>query len=139
MTSAGRTADYRQCTTPHASASSWLIMKLARMPQEVAVYPHISSRQLHTEQRRKYWDLFARSPWKRDGMRRYYRQRLAEVYAFLIPPGSRILELGCGQGDLLAALRPSYGLGVDFSPEMLARAREKHPSLRFLECDVHEF
>jgi hypothetical protein len=34
---------------------------------------------------------------------------------FLIPPGKRVFELGCGSGDLLAALEPSYGVGVDFS------------------------
>ena len=33
---------------------------------------------------------------------------------FLIPPGKRVLELGCGRGDLLAALKPSYGVGIDF-------------------------
>ncbi len=34
---------------------------------------------------------------------------------FLIPEGARVLELGCGTGDLLAALKPSFGVGVDFS------------------------
>lgn len=34
---------------------------------------------------------------------------------FLIPPGKRVLELGCGSGHMLAALQPSYGVGVDFS------------------------
>ena len=43
---------------------------------------------------------------------------------FLIPPGKRILELGCGRGDLLAGLQPSYGVGVDFSPKTVARARD---------------
>jgi len=27
----------------------------------------------------------------------------------------KVLELGCGLGDLLAAVRPSRGVGVDFS------------------------
>ena len=43
---------------------------------------------------------------------------------FLIPPGKRVLELGCGTGDLLAALAPSYGVGIDFGPQALARAQE---------------
>src|SRR5689334_20910042 len=42
---------------------------------------------------------------------------------FLIPPGKRVLELGCGMGDLLAALEPSYGVGIDFAAGALARAR----------------
>jgi SAM-dependent methyltransferase len=72
--------------------------------------------------------------WKAD---RYYHRRIAESYANLVPPGLRVLELGCGNGDLLAALRPSRGVGVDFSPGMLRLARERHPELAFLEQDVH--
>src|SRR5215470_16035743 len=48
---------------------------------------------------------------------------------FLIPPGKRVLELGCGMGDLLAALKPSYGVGVDFGPKTLARAEKRYPHL----------
>ena len=33
---------------------------------------------------------------------------------FLVPKGSRILDLGCGTGELLASLEPSHGVGVDF-------------------------
>ncbi|MBR1120220.1 glycosyltransferase [Bradyrhizobium lablabi] len=52
---------------------------------------------------------------------------------FLIPPGKRVLELGCGRGDLLAALEPSYGVGVDFSPTAILRAKagHAHPTLQF--------
>ena len=55
---------------------------------------------------------------------------------FLIPPGKRVLELGCGRGDLLAALQPSYGVGIDFSPNTLARARDLHPDLHFVLGDA---
>jgi len=70
-------------------------------------------------------------------VRAYYRERLIEIYRFLIPPGMRVLELGCAQGDLLAALRPSYGLGIDLSGEMVARARKLHPECEFIEADAH--
>ena len=46
---------------------------------------------------------------------------------FLIPPGKRVLELGCGRGELLAALQPSYGVGVDFSAKTIARAKSCIP------------
>jgi SAM-dependent methyltransferase len=59
------------------------------------------------------------------------------VYRFAVAPGQRVLELGCATGDLLAALKPSQGVGVDFSPEMIARARERHPELTFVCSDVH--
>ncbi len=51
----------------------------------------------------------------------------------------RVLEVGCGTGDLLAALKPSYGVGVDFCPAMLQRARHEHPNLQFVEGDAHNF
>ena len=53
---------------------------------------------------------------------RHYHRRLNQIFDNLVPPGQRVLEVGCGQGDLLAALKPSYGVGIDFSREMLAGA-----------------
>jgi len=88
--------------------------------------------------RRRYWDEFAQSLDGWQWIRGYYRDCLAHVYGTLIPPQMRILELGCGQGDLLASLRPSRGVGVDFSSRMLDRARQRHPQLEFIEADVHE-
>lgn len=68
----------------------------------------------------------------------YYHRRLGELFRLHVSPGLRVLELGCGKGDLLASLSPAVGVGVDFSPEMLRRARELHPQLCFIEADVHE-
>jgi SAM-dependent methyltransferase len=85
-----------------------------------------------------HWDMVAR---KRDSWKGWggpYNRRLNEVYRFLIAPGQRVLEMGCGMGDLLAALQPAYGLGLDFSSEMILRARAKHPTLEFLLVDAHD-
>src|ERR1043166_1607282 len=49
----------------------------------------------------------------------------------------RVMELGSGEGDLLAAVAPAHGVGIDFSPSAIARARARHPNLSFLEADVH--
>jgi SAM-dependent methyltransferase len=57
---------------------------------------------------------------------------------FLIPEGARVLELGCGNGHLLAALKPAFGVGVDFSRGMLAEARAAYPHLSFVEGDVED-
>jgi SAM-dependent methyltransferase len=57
---------------------------------------------------------------------------------FLIPPGARVLELGCGTGDLLAALEPQFGVGVDFSAGMIAQARAAHPDLTFSVGDIED-
>src|ERR1700730_12345032 len=57
---------------------------------------------------------------------------------FLIPPGAHVLELGCGIGNLLAALEPSFGVGVDFSEPMIAEARRAHPDLSFFVGDIED-
>ncbi|WP_276354607.1 class I SAM-dependent methyltransferase [Cohnella caldifontis] len=48
-------------------------------------------------------------------------------------PGERILDFGCGTGDLAAKIAGSGAdvEGVDISPEMAERARSKYPSLKF--------
>ena len=68
----------------------------------------------------------------------FYHRLLQYYYAFLIPPGLRILELGCGHGDLLAHLKPSLGVGIDLSGEMIRVASKKHPCLSFIQADADE-
>jgi cyclopropane fatty-acyl-phospholipid synthase-like methyltransferase len=43
----------------------------------------------------------------RHGFNDSYRNADLNFTQFLIPPGKRVLELGCGRGDLLASLKPS--------------------------------
>ena len=89
------------------------------------------------QQRRKnHWDKAAENHGK--GWGRYYHQRLAEIYRQVVSPGQRILEIGCGKGDLLAALNPSNGVGVDFSLQMIDAAKQKYPQLVFFRQDGHE-
>lgn len=57
---------------------------------------------------------------------------------FVIPPRSRVLEIGCGTGDTLAALSPSHGVGLDFSPAMIEQARRLHPALTFQVGDAED-
>jgi SAM-dependent methyltransferase len=54
---------------------------------------------------------------------------------FLIPEGTRVLELGCGTGELLGGLKPSYGVGIDLSERMVETAKRRHPELTFLVGD----
>lgn len=68
----------------------------------------------------------------------YYYELLGGLLRFLIPEGQRVLDIGCGQGEFLNHLRPSSGVGVDLSPAMIERAREKFPHLRFFVDDAEE-
>ena len=71
------------------------------------------------------------------------RERHPDYYEYLygsirsqVAPGSTVLDLGCGDGTLLASLRPSRGVGVDFSISMVQKARRRHPDLEFVGGDV---
>ena len=67
-----------------------------------------------------------------------YREDDRRFMRFLIPPGKRGLELGCGSGGLLAALEPSYGVGVDFSARTIAKAEALYPGLNFVLGDAED-
>jgi hypothetical protein len=54
----------------------------------------------------------------------------------MVPPESRVLELGSGAGDLLNSLRPRRGVGLNLAEELTNRAREKHPEFEFHTIDV---
>ena len=85
-----------------------------------------------------HWDKVAKKADKWEGCGGYYHKRLQDILQFIIPPGQRVIEIGCGQGDLLASLKPSYGVGVDFSSEMIHRATNRYPDLHFIVTDAHE-
>jgi SAM-dependent methyltransferase len=70
--------------------------------------------------------------------RSYYYDYVARVLKARIAPGQRVLEIGCGSGDLLAAVAPSFGVGIDLSARAVATARARHPSLHFFEGDACE-
>ncbi len=66
----------------------------------------------------------------------YYYDIQTEYYKFLIPEGKRILEVGCGTGELLAKLKPSYGVGIDISCKMIDEAKIKYRDCTFITGDI---
>ena len=71
------------------------------------------------------------------GMHHRWRSRAADLAR--VGAGSRVLDVATGTGDLAVELasRGADVVGMDFSPEMLAVARRKAPSLRFEQGDAH--
>lgn len=62
-----------------------------------------------------------------------------EVVADLVPAGSRVLDLGCGEGDLLAYLgkdRGCTGTGVEIDPDAVLTAIRRGVSV--IEVDIDE-
>jgi SAM-dependent methyltransferase len=84
-----------------------------------------------------HWDQLSHKKSKRRRLGAYYHKLLRHYHRLVVPNGMRVLELGCGQGDLLATLKPSMGVGIDFSRGMLRYARKKHPGLFFIQADAH--
>jgi len=60
-----------------------------------------------------------------------YDQLLRLYYAFLVPAGMRVLDLGCGDGSLLASLKPARGVGLEMDTALIEEARKGHPELEF--------
>ncbi|MFZ4666691.1 MAG: glycosyltransferase [Prochlorotrichaceae cyanobacterium] len=89
------------------------------------------------EQLRQHFDRLAPhwDRWKRRNG--YYYQDLEKLVRFFIPPQSVVLEVGCGTGDLLAAIDPKQGMGIDFSPAMVQIAQGKYPSQQFPHLQFH--
>ena len=58
-----------------------------------------------------------RQYWKERNM--YYYSNQEKYFRFLIPEGLSILELGCATGELLNALKPKRGVGIDLSVTFL--------------------
>ena len=92
----------------------------------------------YQQTRQSHWDSIAhkRDNWR--GLGKWYHRRLIEIYQYLVSPNQRVLEIGCGMGSLLAHLKPSRGVGVDFSSEMIARAKQRHPELEYHQMDAHD-
>jgi ubiquinone/menaquinone biosynthesis C-methylase UbiE len=78
-----------------------------------------------------FFDDYAAHPERWQDRHRGYHDAIASLARFYIPPGARVLEVGCGSGDLLASLHPSIGVGVDLSGAMTELAAARHPTLRF--------
>jgi len=88
------------------------------------------------ENQRHHWDGIALTRPRGGVLGQHYHRHLAKVFGFHVPKGQRVIEFGCGTGDLLASLKPSMGVGIDISDKMIGLAREGHPELRFEVADA---
>jgi len=96
------------------------------------------------------YDGFAdleRSGWIDDKISSGYVAMFSSASDIVIPtivtgvtPGARVLDLCCGQANVSEALLQAgfSVVGADFSPKMLAHARERLPDGEFVEADAQD-
>ena len=87
---------------------------------------------------KNYFESLAgeRLQWKKRN--HYYNELLEKYFRFFIPEGKKVIEFGCGTGELLSSVKPSCGLGVDFSNEMLEIAAKQFGNINFIVEDVEQ-
>ncbi len=56
----------------------------------------------------------------------YYWNEISHYIGYFSHEDSSVLEIGCGSGDLLAAVAGNKKTGIDFSESHIAWAKEKH-------------
>jgi SAM-dependent methyltransferase len=68
----------------------------------------------------------------------YYYRCLDNIYKFVVRPSSRVLHVGCQFGDILHAVKPSYGVGTDIDAEAVELAQNRFEHLDFHIQDPHQ-
>ena len=85
---------------------------------------------------RHHFDAYAGATYVLGAESRAYYEDQARYFRFLVPKGSRVLEIGSGLGTLLASVKPARGVSIDLSPEMVKEAVRRHPRLEFQVGDA---
>jgi SAM-dependent methyltransferase len=77
---------------------------------------------------RDFYDKADNAPtWASKG----YTALLAHYFNLLIPPSAKVLEVGCGSGELLSRLNGRKKVGVDLSANQIAAAKLRLPNVEF--------
>ncbi|MCB9770983.1 MAG: glycosyltransferase [Candidatus Omnitrophica bacterium] len=69
----------------------------------------------------------------------YYYSLLVKEYCYFVAAGKKVLEVGCSTGDLLYALKPSVGVGIDISPATIKIAKDKYSQYQFVDGTISDF
>lgn len=67
---------------------------------------------------------------------RFYYDKLEELVVGAVPPGRSVLDIGAQTGEVLDAVKPSDGIGLNLSEKLTALAQEEYPPFRFETFDA---
>ena len=91
--------------------------------------PSNDSMQGLTEAWQEYYRKSAFSAPAHPAARDFLERDVRETLLRWIPPDASVLDIGCGTGDLLAALPNKVRVGLAPAPEVAEEARRRHPEL----------
>jgi SAM-dependent methyltransferase len=77
--------------------------------------------------------------WDRQRGRDLFEKAWLDRFLALLPPAPRVLDIGCGMGEPIAAYLIERGAkvtGVDSSPSLIALCRERFPEQRWVVEDM---
>ena len=87
----------------------------------------------------KHFDSLAKDYDKWIKKNAYYHDNIKTLVKQIIPPSSKVLEIGCATGEILAATKPSLGIGIDLSPKIVKIAKEKFSQYTFFCSSIEDF
>lgn len=93
----------------------------------------------NSESIKEYFNRIARQR-KPKRLNTYYWKEITKYIEYFTHEDETILEIGCGNGDLLARIKGRYKTGIDFSEEQINWAIEKYghlPNIEFLVMDAN--
>ncbi len=85
----------------------------------------------------KYFDWVSENGTTARNRQKAFHNQLIDLHRHHIPSGSTVIEWGCGNGELLNALDPQRGLGIDISQNMIAKANTNSGNCEYRQGDLH--
>lgn len=93
----------------------------------------------YNTERIKFWDNIYSKNTRGNFFSNSYHKRLVETINLIIPKDAKVLETGCGTGDMLAKISCENKTGIDFSSEAIKIAKSRYPGIKFITGDVQTF
>jgi SAM-dependent methyltransferase len=66
----------------------------------------------------------------------YYHQSLTDLFKFIIPENSKVIEIGCGIGDTLAQLKAEENYGIEKNQFLIEAGKKKYESINYICVDI---
>jgi len=85
---------------------------------------------------KEYFDKVADKRLNRRKRHSYYWNDITKYCNYFITNESSVCEIGCGNGEMLAAINGKRKVGLDLSPKMVENARKNHAGISFIEMDA---